>query len=101
MVRAMLTVEQRRELEARVRSRNLRAGDVRKARLVLMLAEGFSYRAVEDALGCSSAYVARWKTRFEAEGLAGLYGRHQGRRATVLTPAVGARILGKKREPAT
>ncbi|HLE61141.1 MAG TPA: IS630 family transposase [Thermoanaerobaculaceae bacterium] len=97
MVRAMLTVEQRRELEARVRSRNLRAGDVRKARLVLMLAEGFSYRAVQDALGCSSAYVARWKTRFEAEGLAGLYGRHQGRRATVLTPAMEARILAKTR----
>jgi len=93
----MLTVEQRRELEARVRSRNLRAGDVRKARLVLMLAEGRSYRAVEDALGCSSAYVARWKTRFEAEGLAGLYGRHQGRRATVLTPAMEARILAKTR----
>ena len=97
MARAMLTVEQRRELEARVRSRNLRAGDVRKARLVLMLAEGFSYRAVQDALGCSSAYVARWKTRFEAEGLAGLYGRHQGRRATVLTPAMEARILAKTR----
>ena len=97
MVRAMLTVEQRRELEARVRSRNLRAGDVRKARLVLMLAEGRSYRAVQDALGCSSAYVARWKTRFEAEGLAGLYGRHQGRRATVLTPAMEARILAKTR----
>ena len=93
----MLTVEQRRELEARVRSRNLRAGDVRKARLVLMLAEGRSYRAVQDALGCSSAYVARWKTRFEAEGLAGLYGRHQGRRATVLTPAMEARILAKTR----
>ena len=97
MVRAMLTVEQRRELEARVRSRNLRAGDVRKARLVLMLAEGRSYRAVQDALGCSSAYVARWKNRFEAEGLAGLYGRHQGRRATVLTPAMEARILAKTR----
>jgi len=97
MVRAMFTVEQRRELEARVRSRNLRAGDVRKARLVLMLAEGRSYRAVQDALGCSSAYVARWKTRFEAEGLAGLYGRHQGRRATVLTPAMEARILAKTR----
>ena len=97
MARAMLTVEQRRELEARVRSRNLRAGDVRKARLVLMLAEGRSYRAVQDALGCSSAYVARWKTRFEAEGLAGLYGRHQGRRATVLTPAMEARILAKTR----
>ena len=97
MVRAMLTVEQRRELEARVRSRNLRAGDVRKARLVLMLTEGFSYRAVQDALGCSSAYVARWKTRFEAEGLTGLYGRHQGRRATVLTPAMEARILAKTR----
>ena len=93
----MLTVEQRRELEARVRSRNLRAGDVRKARLVLMLAEGRSYRAVQDALGCSSAYVARWKNRFEAEGLAGLYGRHQGRRATVLTPAMEARILAKTR----
>ena len=40
-------------MESRVRSRVLRAGDVRRARLILMLAEGHSWSAIERTLGCS------------------------------------------------
>jgi type II secretory pathway predicted ATPase ExeA len=46
----------------RERSRVLRADDVRRARLILMLAEGQSWSTIQHALGCSSAYIARWQT---------------------------------------
>jgi Homeodomain-like domain len=68
------TVE-REELESRCRSRRLRAEDARRAGLVLMLARGESYAAVQAALGCDPSYVSRWKRRFEAEKLAGLYSK--------------------------
>jgi transposase len=101
MVTVELSAEERMELESRVRSRVLRAEDHRKARMLLMLADGVSYRSIQEALGCSSAYVARWKSRFEADGLAGLYGRHKGRQVSVLTPALEARILEKTRQKPT
>lgn len=83
----------RDELEARSRSRTLRADDVRRARLILLLADGESYTAIVDKLGCNRSYVSTWKKRFEEDGLAGLYARHQGRKRSVLTPSMEARIL--------
>ena len=82
-----------RELQARARSRVLRAGDVRRARLILMLSEGQSWSAIQQALGCSSAYIARWQARFAQQRLAGLFARHQGRPATKRTARLEARIL--------
>src|ERR1035441_10557845 len=81
------------ELRARVRSRVLRAGDVRRARLILMLSEGQSWSAIQQSLGCSSAYIARWQARFAQQRLAGLFARHQGRPVSKRTPRLEARIL--------
>jgi transposase len=90
----------RRELESRLRSRSLRADDARRARLILMLGDGETYEGIQEALGCSSTYVARWRSRFERDGLAGLYSRHQGRKVTTLTPRMEARILNwTRRKP--
>src|ERR1700732_978478 len=80
------------ELQARARSRVLRAGDVRRARLILMLSEGQSWSAIQQALGCSSAYIARWQARFAQQRLAGLFARHQGRPVSKRTPPPGARL---------
>ena len=96
-----LSCSDREELERRARSQSLRAGDVRKARLLLLLADNQPYTEIQRLLGCSSAYISRWKKRFESEGLAGLRGRHKGREATVLTPALEARILAKTRQMPT
>src|ERR1700680_3561577 len=82
------------ELQARARSRVLRAGDVRRARLILMLSEGQSWSAIQQALGCSSAYIARWQARFAQQRLAGLFARHQGRPATKRTARLETPILG-------
>src|SRR6195256_796687 len=89
-----------KELQARVRSRVLRAGDGRRARLILMLSEGQSWSAIQEALGCSSAYIARWQARFTQQRLAGLFARHQGRPVSKRTPRLEARILaGPGRAP--
>src|SRR5271157_1803996 len=68
-----LTPSERRELRDRLRSRTLPAEDVRRARLILLLAQGKSYLAIRQALGCNPNYISRWKGRFEVERLAGLY----------------------------
>ena len=87
------------ELRARVRSRVLRAGDVRRARVILMLSEGQSWCAIQQALGCSSTYIARWQARFARQRLAGLFARHQGRPVSKRTPRLEARILAWTRRP--
>lgn len=94
----VLSRREREELEARVRSRTARAGDARRARLMLMLAEAETFETIQEALGCGPTYVTRWKQRFLAERLAGLHARNRGRAAEVLTPRMEARILSATRE---
>lgn len=88
-----LTLDERRELERRSRSRTLRAEDVRRAQLVLALDRGESYSEIASALGCNRSYVSRWKQRFLEGRLAGLYARHQGRPVAKRTPKLEAKIL--------
>src|SRR5712691_3228440 len=81
-----ITPEEKQDLERWAQSRTLPAGDVFRARLLLALAAGKSYRQIESGMQTSAATIARWRMRFEQEGLAGLEARHRGsrpRRATV------------------
>jgi transposase len=94
-----LTPSERSELRDRLRSRTLPAEDVRRARLILLLAQGKSYLAIRQVLGCNPNYISRWKGRFEAERLAGLYSHHLGRAVEKRTPALEARILEWTRRP--
>jgi transposase len=95
-----LTASERTELLDRLRSRTLPAEDVRRARLILLLAQGKSYLAIRQVLGCNPNYISRWKGRFEAERLAGLYSHHSGRAVEKRTPTLEAKILEWTRRPA-
>ena len=95
----VLTTDQRSDLEGRVRSGRGRADAARRARVVLLLAEGCSYAAIATMTGCSSRTIALWKQRFAKDGLAGLAARHRGSKPTVLTPALEARIMTWTRRP--
>jgi transposase len=88
-----LTAEEEQELERWAQSRTLPAGDVFRARLILALGEGQSYRDIEKRMHTSAATIARWKTRFERDRLAGLEGRHKGSRPRTATAAVQARVV--------
>jgi transposase len=61
------------------RSRKIKAGDARRARVILRLAMREPYQRIMLLEGCGSEFITRWKKRFEAERLAGLYARHRGR----------------------
>jgi hypothetical protein len=88
-----LTVEEKQELEGWAQSRTLPAGDVFRARLILALAEGKSYREIEHCMHTSAATIARWRTRFERHRLTGLEGRHQGSRPRIAAATVQARVV--------
>jgi transposase len=95
-----LTLTERRELKRRRRSRTMPAEDVRRASLILMLAQGQSYGEIRKALTCNGNYISRWKQRFVADRLAGLYARHLGRAVAKKTPKMEARILAWTRKTA-
>ena len=88
-----LTPEEKDELTLRTRSRSLRAEDVRRARLILMLDQGDSYTDIQRVLICQPGYIVKWKNRFMSDRLAGLYSRHPGRTTKKRTPQMEARIL--------
>jgi transposase len=58
-----------------------------------MLDAGNSYQEIQRRLSCDATYISRWKKRFLESRIAGLYGRHRGSRAQVLTPKMEARII--------
>lgn len=92
-----LTDVERMELERRANSRKGRADEARRARCLLLLAEGANWARIRTQLRCGDSYIARWSARFTAERLAGLYSRHCGQPASVLTPRLEARILDRTR----
>src|SRR5205085_2528225 len=95
-----LTADEQGELERRLRSLKIRAEDARRARVILMLADGASYSAIETAVPCYRDYINRWRRRFVADRLEGLRARYRGQPPTVLTPAMEARVLEKTRQGA-
>src|ERR1700751_5349378 len=97
-----LTSNQRLELSSIAQSRSLPAGYVFRAKLILMLAEGASFNTIKRRLQTSAPTIIRWKQRFLQSGLDGLDTYHPGQKATVLTPALRARILSRPaRNPGT
>ena len=84
------------------RSRTVRAADVRRAKLILMLEDGESRDTIMQRLQCDSRFISRWSSRFVSERLAGMYARHPGRAPTQSPAKLEARVLNYtlKRKPA-
>jgi transposase len=93
-----LNSDERTELQRRVRGLKIRAEDARRARVILMLANGESYSAIETAIPCYRDYINRWRRRFLADRLEGLQARYRGQPPSVLTAAMEARILAQTRQ---
>ena len=76
-----LTDEARDELRQMSLSRSLPAGEVFRARLIMMLAEGRSYAEIQQRLDTTAPTISRWKQRFAEKGIAGLMKeRYSGRK---------------------
>ena len=93
-----LTEDQRTELSRWAQSRTLAAGDVFRARLILALADGWSYNQIKERLRTTAPTISRWKQRFEQDGIAGLDPRHKGSQARVANAQVQARIARKTQQ---
>jgi transposase len=88
-----LSEEERNELTRWSKSRTLPARDVFLSSLILALADGKSYSEIEVELNTSRPTIARWKSRFEEKGMAGLEPEHKGSKPRAATAAVQARVL--------
>lgn len=94
-----LSAADRDDLERLVRATLTPAGLARRARCILLLAEGRSYSAVCRTLGVTDRFIARWKPRFQAGGVLALVDAPRaGRQDHRLRPAMEARILHLTRE---
>ena len=90
----VVSEEEREELQQMAQSRSLPAGDVMRARMMLLLSEGVPYRKIQEVLDTTAPTISRWKERFRAHGIAGLIEeRHPGQQPSVRTPRLQARIL--------
>lgn len=93
-----LTTDERLELEQMTESRTLPAGDVFRARVIVMLADGLPYRTIQERLDTTAPTISRWKERLLQERVAGLLEiRHPGRKPSVITPALQAKVLDATR----
>ena len=82
-------------------SRSLPAGDVIRARMILMLADGRSYLEIQERLQTTAPTISRWKKRFLSERINGLIQlRHPGQKPKLITPKFQARVLeATRRKP--
>lgn len=68
-----LSQEVKTELQSIMRSRSLPHGLVRRARIILMAAEGLSNTTIAQKMELSAATVGMWRSRFLRQGILGLY----------------------------
>jgi len=86
--------EDREDLRQMSVSRTLAPGDVLRARVILMLAEGRSYAEIQQRLGTTAPTIARWKKRFMEHGLTGLVEQRSSERKTIaVTPELREQVI--------
>ena len=68
-----LTTNVKEHLELMANSRSLPYGLVRRAKIILMAADGFNNTSIADKVGLSGRMVGIWRQRFLDQGLMGLY----------------------------
>ena len=85
-----LTDEQRLELERRMRSQTLDARSVRRARIVLLAADGVGNHEIARRLEISRGQVIAWRDRFAKGGIAAIESDlpRSGRKPTIDTAEI-------------
>ena len=68
-----LSAEVKKQLEAMANSRSLPYGQVRRAQIILMSADGLTNTVIAQRVGLSIKMVGIWRQRFIDQGLMGLY----------------------------
>lgn len=94
-----LSKDDRAVLASMLRSTTIPAGLVRRAQVILALADGDSYATIGARLGVTDTYIARWKQRVVDGGLPALGDLPRSGRPDRLDPKLEAKILAKTQEP--
>src|SRR5690349_21151530 len=81
--------EQRAELEHWVRCTNKPAGQVRRAKVILLLADGRRFSEVQRQTGMRPPHARKWAKRFLQHGLHGLEDLPRPGRKPVFSPLRG------------
>jgi transposase len=93
-----LSKDEQEELRQMSVSRSWPAGDVIRARMILMLAQGRSYREIQKRLQTTAPTISRWKQRFLEDRIHGLIEiRHPGQKPSVITPKLQGKVLNATR----
>lgn len=94
-----LTAPDRQLLTGMLRSTTMPQGLVRRARVILALADGLTYEAVAARCGVADTYIARWKRRFVEGGVLALGDMPRSGTPDRLDPRIEAKILARTQEP--
>lgn len=97
--RVRLKPKQRKVLEARCRAPTTPQRDVRRARIVLLAAEGRSTRSIAEEVGVQPRIVSNWRRRFADHGLDGLEDLPHGGKEPIYGKATNKRILALLDQP--
>jgi transposase len=94
-----LTEQQRQELLRIVRASSSSQRDVRRARIVLLRAEGKSQEQTAREVGVNRPVVGLWEQRFRLQGLAGLRDAGGRGRKTSIAPQTVQRVITEAVQP--
>src|SRR6202158_314324 len=89
----------RKVLEARCRAATTAQRDVRRARIVLLAAQGRSTRSIAEEVRVQPRIVSHWRRRFAEHGLGGLKDLPRGGKEQKYGLATNGRILALLDEP--
>jgi hypothetical protein len=81
-----VSAKQREDLEALLRRPSVAAGLAKRARVILLLAEGTSVSAVSRLVSLQRRHLYKWAERFRQQGIAGLYDGKRTGRPPVFSP---------------
>ncbi|HLH95805.1 MAG TPA: IS630 family transposase [Xanthobacteraceae bacterium] len=90
----------RKVLEARCRALSTPQSEAKRARIVLLAANGRSTRSIAKEVGVEPRIVSKWRNRFADQGLAGLTDRPRAPKPSIYGAATNKRILALLDKPA-
>ena len=95
-----LKPKMRKVLEARCRAPTTAQRDVKRARIVLLAAEGRSTRSIAEEVGVQPRIVSNWRRHFADHGLGGLKDYPRAGKKPIYGKATNKRILTLLEKPA-
>jgi transposase len=94
-----LNDEERQTLQRLAKARSSKGHEARRARAILLAAEGMTNLQIGDQVGLHSNAIAKTRARFVHERLGALQDRPRSGRKPTIAPEVKGRILSEATRP--